>query len=119
MGAVGGTEGVVHVHVTKVGEPLAELGDLSGVGLSLVALLVLDGALLFDVETEVLKENDRAVVSGGDGFFDLGAHAVVEEDDGLADEFREFVGDGLEGVFGVDLAIGAAEVGHQDDLGSA
>lgn len=112
-------ERVVHVYVAEVGEPLTELSDLGGVGLGLVALFVLYGALLFDVETEVFEEDDGAVFGRSNGLLDVGADAVVEEDDRLADEFREFVGDGFKRVFGVDFAVRTSEMGHQDDLGSA
>lgn len=115
---VSGTERVVHVDVAEVGESLTELGNLGRVGLGLVALLVLDGTLLFDVETEIFEENDRTVFGGGNGLLDVGTDAIVEEDDGLADEFRELVGNGFEGVFGVDFSVRTSEMGHQDDLGS-
>ena len=109
-------KGVVDIHIAELREALTEGGDRGGVGLGLRAVLVLDGSLLLDVEAEVLEQDDGALGGVFDGLLDLRADAVREEDDVLAAELlAEFCGDGLERVFFVYLAVGAAEVGHEDD----
>jgi hypothetical protein len=93
---VGSSERVVDIYIAESGERLAEHLDGSGIGLDLVSLLVLDGALLFDVEPQVLEEDDGPGGSRRDSRFDFGADAVIEEDD-VARELRfELLGDGLE-----------------------
>lgn len=186
VGAVGSSEGIGDVDVTELGEGLAELLDLSGLGLEVLAVVtalfavavggVVDAlALLLDVEADVLKDNDRAVCGRSASGLNLGADAVGEEDHGLLHELPELrhglvsagsserqevtsacvrgcksknrhgsisaptanqearplswylvmgrndhpVGDGLEGERGLDAAVGAAEVGHENHgLGS-
>ena len=93
---VRGTERVVDVHIAESGERLAEGLDCGGIGLDLVALLVLDGALLLDVEPQVLKENDGPRGSGRDSRFDVRSDAVVEEDDVARELGLELLRDGLE-----------------------
>jgi len=116
VGTVGGAEGVVDEHVTERGEALAELLDIRLIGLDLFALGVLAAALLFGVEAQVLEEHNAAVGGFVDGLLGSFADAVIGEGDLLAaEELLELGNNGLEGVLGVDLAVGAAEVGHQDD----
>lgn len=67
------------------------------------------------MEAEVLQQDDGAVVGAVDNGLDLGADAVGGKGDGLAQQALELGDDGLEGVLGVDGAVGAAEVGHEDD----
>ena len=67
------------------------------------------------MEAQVLEENDGAVVGLVDNGLDLGANAVGSKGDGLAEELLELTDDGLERVLGVDLTVGAAEAGHEDD----
>lgn len=111
-----GAEGVVDVHVAERGQALAELLDGALVGLDLVTVGVLAAALLLGVEAQVLEEHDAAVGGAVDGLLRGLADAVVGEGDLLAvQELLELSRDGLEGVFGVGLAVGAAQVGHQDD----
>jgi hypothetical protein len=88
------------VDVTKSGEALAELVNLSLVGLDLLALRVLAAALLLGVETQVLEEDNATVVGEGDL---------------LADELLELSNNGLQRVLLVDLAVGTTEVGHEDN----
>lgn len=45
--------------------------------------------------------------------FDFGSDAVLEKDDFALDELGEGGGHGREGVLGVGLAVGAAQVAHQ------
>lgn len=103
------------VNVTKSGQALAELVDLSFVGLDLLALGILAAALLLGVETQVLEENDAAIGGAVDDLLDLGADTVVGEGDLLADELLKLSNNGLQRVLLVDLAVGAAQVGHEDD----
>jgi hypothetical protein len=113
---VGGAEGVVDEDVAESGEALAELLDGGLVGLDLVAVGVLAAALLLGVEAQVLEEHDAAVGGAVDGLLGGLADAVVGERDFLAvEQLLELGDDGLERVLGVGLAVGAAEVGHQDD----
>lgn len=65
------------------------------------------------MEAQVFKQNNLAVVGLVDDLLDLGADAVRREGDALAEELLELRDDGLQRVLGVDLAIGAAEVGHE------
>jgi hypothetical protein len=103
------------VDVTKSGEALAELVNLSLVGLDLLALRVLAAALLLGVETQVLEEDNATVLGVVDSLLDLGADAVVGEGDLLADELLELSNNGLQRVLLVDLAVGTTEVGHEDN----
>jgi hypothetical protein len=103
------------VDVTKSGETLAELLDLGLVGLDLLALRVLAAALLFGVETQVLKENDATVLGIVDSLLDLGTDTVVGEGDLLADELLELSDNGLQRVLLGDLSVGTAKVGHEDN----
>ena len=103
------------VDITELGKALAELVNLGLVGLDLVALGIGALALLLDVEAEVLKEDNGAVVGLVDDLLNLGANAVVGKGDALAEELLELGDNGLQGVLGVDLAVGTAEVGHEDN----
>ena len=117
MRTVRGAKRVVDVHIAESGERLVEGLNGSGVGLDLVALLVLDGPLLLDVEPHVLEENDGPGGRGRDFGFDFRADAIVEEDDVARELGFELDCDGLERVFCYDFAVWPAEVGHEDDGG--
>lgn len=69
-----GTESVIDVYVAELRQALAERLDLRWVCLRLLSVLVLRGALLLDVEPQVLEEDERALGSLGDGLLDLGAN---------------------------------------------
>ena len=112
-------KGVVHIHIAELREALTEGGDRGGVGLGLRAVLVLDGSLLLDVEAEVLEEDDGASGGVGDSRLDLRTDTVRGEDDGFRELLLELGRNGLERVLLDHLAIGAAEVGHEDNLGGA
>jgi len=103
------------VDVTKSGQTLAESLNLSLVGLGLVTILVLGRTLLLNVESEVLKENDGAILSLVDDLLNLGTDTVGGEGDLLAQELLELGNNRLEGVLLVGRAVGAAEVRHEDD----
>lgn len=113
---MGRAERVVDEHVAELGERRAELLDRLGVGLGLVAVLVLARALLLDVEAQVLEEEDVAVLGRGDRLLRVGADALGQERDRLArEEALELGSDGLERVLLDGGAVGAAEVRHEDD----
>ena len=107
--------GLTDVNVTQSGQALAELLNGGLVGLDLLALGVLGGALLLGVETQVLKQDNLAASRLVDGLLDLLANAVVGEDDAPAQQLLKLGNDGLQAVLLVPLAIGTAKVGHQDD----
>lgn len=104
-----------NVNITKSSQALAELSNLGSVGLDLLALGILGATLLLGVETQVLKKDNLA--SGGlvNGLLNLGANAVLGEDNALAELLLENGDNGLQAVLGVDLAVGATKVGHQDN----
>ena len=103
MGAVGGTEGVVHVNVGQSGELLGEGG---------VVLFFLSE------ETHVLQQHDVAVAHGTDLGFGVGADAAVGLGDGLAQQLAQTCGHGGEAHGVVHLTLGTAEVGREDHLGA-
>jgi hypothetical protein len=103
------------VDVTESGKALAELLNLGLVGLDLLALGVLAAALLLGVETQVLEEDNATVLGVVDSLLDLGTDTVVGEGDLLADELLELSNNGLQRVLLVDLSVGTAEVGHEDN----
>ena len=107
------------VDVAEGGKTLAELLDIGLVSLGLVTLLILGAALLLNVEAQILKQHDGTAVNLVHDLLNLGADTVRSEDDALAELLLELAGDGLQGVLGIGRAVGAAEVGHEDDgLGS-
>ena len=119
MVAVSGTESVVHVDVSELGEACAEGldGFLVGLFLGLGAIGVLDLplAFFFDVEAEVFEEDDFTRLDSGAGGFDFRTHAVGEELHRLLDEFFELLGDRSERVLHVLFAIRASQVGGEHD----
>jgi hypothetical protein len=115
VGTVGSAESVVDVDVTKSGQALAESLNLSLVGLGLVAVLVLGRAFLLNVESEVLEEDDRAILSLVDDLLDLRTDTIGGEGDLLAEELLKLSDNGLKGVLLVGGAVGSSEVRHEDD----
>lgn len=103
------------VDVTEGSQALAELLDIGLVGLDLLALGILGGALLLGVEAQVLEQNNLATGGLVDGLLGLSTDTVISEGDALSEKLLEHGHDGLQAVLGVDLAIGAAEVGHEDN----
>lgn len=103
------------VDVTKSSQSLAELFDLLLVSLDLLALGILRAALLLGVETQVLKEDDLATSGLVHNLFSLLADAVLGEDDRLAKQLLQLSSNRLQAVLGIGLAIGTAEVGHEDN----
>ena len=95
-------------------EGVAELGVLAG---ELFALLVNLGGLT-GIETDVLEQGDLALTQGGDGLGGRRSNDVGGQRDLHAGKLSEALGDGGQREGGIDLTLGAAEVGHDDDLGT-
>lgn len=115
MSTMSSAERVVDVHVSKRGQASAELLDSLGVSLGLLALSILGRALLLDVVTQVLEQDDLATLGSLAGLLDLLTNTVVEEFDGLTEQLLNLLGNRSQGVLGLDLTVGATQVGHQDD----
>ncbi len=96
------------------GERGAERGDGRRIGLLGGAVLELHLALFLDVEAQVFEQHDLAGGQLGGGGLDGGADAVVEELHRLAEQLGQLVRDGLERELVAALAVGAAEVRHED-----
>lgn len=71
------------------------------------------------MESEVLQENDLTAGRLLDVLLDFLANAIVQERDLLGQELLELLSNGRKRVLVGLLAIGASEVGHQDDSGCA
>ncbi len=105
--AVHGAEAVAHVELGQPRQPGREL-TARGVVLGLLARLV---AQVFQQgHLAVLERLDRAPRALADH---IGGEGHV-----LAEQLAEPRGDGRERVFRVDLALGPAQVGADDDLGA-
>jgi hypothetical protein len=114
VSTVSSAEGVRAVDVGELAERLAESLDLGLLSLDLLAVnLAL--ALLLNVEADVLEKNDGSGSRVGAGSLNLSSHAVIQHGHRLADDTLKSLGDGLEGVLLVLLAVGTAEVGREDD----
>lgn len=114
--AVCGAEGVVDVHIPQRCEALAEFLHVALVCFDFVAVLVLGAAFLFRVEAQVLQQHDAAAGGAVDRLLHFRADAVVGEGHFLsAEQLLELRDDGLKAVFGVHVAVWAAEVGHEHD----
>ena len=131
MRAVRRAEGVVDVDVAELGERRAErrrvlrrrlpllahlalrrrllLALLAGAARLVVAAL----ALLLDVAAQVLQQEHRARRRVGARRLDLGAAAVGEEGDRLAEQLSQAVGHRLERQFLIRPPVRPAEVRHQ------
>ena len=82
--AVSGAESVIDEDVTELGQRSTEGRDGGRIGFLGGAVLELHFAFFFDVETEILKEDDGAGREFGARGFDGGADAVVEKSHGAA-----------------------------------
>ncbi|EGJ78227.1 putative phosphoglycerate kinase [Streptomyces sp. Tu6071] len=105
--AVHGAEAVADVDVREVREPLGEVPALG---------VVLAG--LAGVEAQVLDDGELTGLQAVDGLVRGGAHGVLREGDGTAEQFADPLGGGQQREGGVRLALGAAEVRGDDDLGT-
>lgn len=101
--------------IRKLGKILAELVNALLRSLDLLSFSILAASLLLSVEAQVLQENDLAVLGVVDNLLDLWSDAVRSEGDAAAEKLLELWNDGLERELVVDLAIWAAQVGHQDN----
>ena len=95
-------------------ESVAELGVLAG---QLLTLFVDLGGLT-GIEADVLEQGDLALTQGGDGLGSGGANDVGGQRDLHAGQLGEARGNGGQREGGIDLTLGAAEVSHDDDLGT-
>lgn len=103
------------VDIAKGSKSLTELSNLLLVGLDLVALFVLGATLLLGVEAQVLKKDDLAARGLVDGLLNVFADRVIGEDDVAAEQFLQLGHNRLQTELGVLVAIGTAEVGHQNN----
>ena len=102
-------------HAEAIGnEGLAEGGDLLGVSGAFVG--VLRG--LLRVETNVLKQHNVAIVHGGDLGLSVLAVGVLGQRHVGAEQLAEAGGNRGQAQLRNDLALRAAKVGHEDDLGA-
>ena len=115
VSAVGCAEGIVDVDIAQSCKALPEFSNLGRVSLSFCTILVLDGTFFLNMEAEILEEDDGAWVGSVDGLFDVRANTIVEEDYWPAELLIELASDGFEGILLNNLAIWAAEMGHEDD----
>ena len=115
VSTVSSSESIVDEDITVAGEGLTELLDGLWVGLDLLALGIEARAFLFDVEADVLEEDDGALSWVLDGGISEWADNLWDEGDWLADELLKALSDWLEGGLWVDTAIWTAEVGDKDD----
>jgi branched-subunit amino acid aminotransferase/4-amino-4-deoxychorismate lyase len=105
------------VSTGRPGEGGAEGLHRLGFGLDRRSILLLDLALLLDVEAQVLEQRHLARLQGSARLLHLGPHAVIEELDGLAEELREPVRHRLQRVLGVvALPVRAAEMAHEHEV---
>ena len=100
---MGGAEGVVHVDLAEGGEFFGKPGVVG---------------LFLGVKADVFEEQDLAVPETGRGGFGFRADTIADEFNGGGNQLTEPVGDGFERVFRVLLALGPAEMRHQDETGA-
>jgi hypothetical protein len=103
VGAVGGAEGVVDIEVAV----FRQLGGEGGVVL-----------LLAGVEADVLQQGHAAVLHGVDHRGGGRTDAVAGEGHLLLQQLAQRLGHEGQAHLRHDLALGAVEVGQQDDLGA-
>ena len=91
--------------------------DVGEIGVFLGELLPLgvDLGILALVETDVLEEDDLAVPQRADLGVRVGADGVGGKRNVCAEKLRKARGHGREGELGLDLALGPAKVGRDDD----
>lgn len=103
------------IHISKRSQPFPEFLDIRFIRFHLLAFRVLAAALFLGMEAQILKQYHLSTRSRIDCLLDLRAHTIFGEGDLFAQQFFEFRDHGLQAILGVGLAIGSAEVGHQDD----
>jgi hypothetical protein len=67
------------------------------------------------MEAQVLQENDLSVTSLVDSLLNLLADTVFGKGDACAEQLLELGNNRLEAVLRVGLAVGSAEMAHEDD----
>jgi len=93
-------ESVVHVQVGEHGHLLRERGIVF---------------LFFGMEADVFEQDDLPRLHLCHSVLRDGSHAIRDERDGKAEQFREARGGGSERILRVGAALGPAEVRAQDD----
>ena len=110
-----GAESVIDIHVAELREAGAKGFYFFGIGFEFAAVFQFHFAFFFDVEAQIFEQDDIA----GNGFrargFDFRADAVIEKLHGLAEQFRERIGDGLKRKLLDAFAIGTSQMAHEDD----
>lgn len=79
VGSVSRSEGVVDVYISKFAQTFPESFDFVLVGLDFCPGFICSFAFFFDVESQVLQEDDLTWFWVGAGFFDFRTNAVGEE----------------------------------------
>ena len=103
VGAVGGAEGVVHVHLGQTSQLFSETGFV---------------LLFLGKETHVFEQHHIAIGHGVHLGFSIRADAAVGLGHGLTQQFAQAGGHGGEAHGVVHLTLGTAEVSRQDHLGA-
>mmetsp|Transcript_5922 Transcript_5922/g.17808 ORF Transcript_5922/g.17808 Transcript_5922/m.17808 type:complete len:393 (+) Transcript_5922:213-1391(+) len=104
MGTVSTSKSIVHVHISVRSKLLGKLG--------VVLLLLL-------VESDILQEEDVAIVHLADHALDLRADAVGRHLHVLAEELAQTAGDRLERELVLRSRLWSAQVRRQDHLGAS
>ena len=73
---------------------------------------------LLVIETQIFKQQNFIAFHRFNRGFNLGADAVINENDFMAESFFQFGGNVAEGIFHIAFAFRTAEVRNNDDLGS-
>ena len=99
---MGGAEGVVDENIRHGSQALGKLGIIG---------------LFLGAETDVFQQHDLTGLDAvghhlGNGAVDVSSHGHLD-----VQEFLQSSGHGLEAHLGIDLALGAAQMGAQDDGG--
>ena len=71
--------------------------------------------LFFDMESQILQQEDLPVFPSHHSLLDILTDTVVEEVNVFLEELRKLGCNGFERVFRIDGAVGAAEMGHEND----
>ena len=101
--------------IRKLGKILTELINALLRSLDLLSVGILAASLLLSVEAQVLQENHLAILGVVNNLLNLWSDAVRSEGDAAAEKLLKLWDDRLERELLVDLAIRAAQVGHQDN----
>ena len=100
MGAVSRAKGIVDIEVGKRSQLTAKAGVVF---------------FFFRPETQVFKQHDLAGLQRGGQCAGALPRHVLRQLDGLVQKLAQARGDRAQRIFGVDLALGPAEMGTQND----